>query len=375
MTAAAARANDGEVTLEGIDRSLSDLLKAADATEVVEQLRKGDPNPVENSGHVDERGTVGGGRGDMGDSGSLDPMMIGKLAEAGIDAGTIADFAGFMRGKAFGRDEEDEDEEEMEGKKKGKGMRGKRRASPSPSPSPSASASASSSGAVGKYADRLGAHMEAYFRERGSLKGYKRPSAASFLAPNRPSPSGGGSTTRKSMDAFRQDADVRQAIDVSPYLEAMTARTAEQLDGVTKQLRKSHRDQTGVNRAMAGALYQMGTLLKSQSEVIEELRNRLGMVERQPNQPRGVTRGAQVMHKSLPSEAGAGVGELRKSEVVSTLSYMRIEKGMRHVGSHDIGQAVIMLESGGQIDPEVLGAAESFLATNPREAQTARAYH
>ncbi len=40
-----------EVTVESLGKSLEDLIKAADATDV---LRKGE---VESSGHVDERGT------------------------------------------------------------------------------------------------------------------------------------------------------------------------------------------------------------------------------------------------------------------------------------------------------------------------------
>lgn len=364
MAKAAAATEDEDVTLDGMSKSLDELVRIADATEVVESLRKGDPNPVESSGHADERGKVGGGRGDMSDSGGLDPMMIGKLAQAGLDAGTIADFAGFMsgkkkmRGKAFGRDDdEDEDDEEMEGR---------RRASPSPSPE------ASSSGAVGKYAEHLAAHMEGHMRKHGSLKGYKRPSAASFLAPNRPSPSG---SAKKSMDHFREDPDIKNAIDVAPYLEAMTARTAERIDAVNSQLRKGFGNQTGVNRAMGAALYQMGSLLKSQAGVIDALAERLQLVERQPAQPKGATQRPRALQKGMPGEAGAGGSSLKKSEVLSTLSYMRLEKGLRTVGQNDLGQAIYLLEGGGEVDPAIVDAAQSFLERNPTEAETARAYH
>lgn len=351
------------VTLEGIDSALRELVKAADATEVVEALRKGDSNPVENSGHHDERGDVGGGRGDLSDSGGLDPMMIGRMAQVGLDAGTIADFAGFMKkklkGKAQGEDDEDDEEEEMEGR---------RRASPSPSPS------ASSSGAVGKYAEYLAGHMEAHMHKHGSLKGYKRPSAASFLAPNRPSPSG---STKKSMEHFRGDPDIKDAIDVSPYLEAMTARTAERIDAVNKSFKKSFGRQGDVNRGIAAALYQMGGLLKSQSAVIDALSERLGLVEKQPAAaPKGATtERAAALRKGMPGEAGGGREALKKSELLSTLSFMRLEKSIGHVGQQDLGQAIYLLDGGGECDPAVVAAAQSFLEKNPELAETARSYH
>lgn len=209
--------------------------------------------------------------------------------------------------------------------------------------------------------------------KHGSIKGYKAPSAAPFLAPSRPSPSGGG--TKKSMDAFRQDPDIAGAIDVSSYLEGMTARTAEQIDKMRGSLKKGFSSQEQVNRAMAGALYQIGSLLKSRDEVIGELSKRMGIVEKQPAAPKGATTRAAALQKSMPGEAGGGGGQsLKKHEVISVLSYMRLEKGIQHVGSSAVGEAIYMLEGGGQIDPKLVEAAEAFVASKPQEAHTALTY-
>ena len=72
----------GEVELGGITATLDELVKAADATEIVKAY--GGTN-VEWSGHVDERGKVAGGGAGGGDVGGLDDMMIGKMAQSLID--------------------------------------------------------------------------------------------------------------------------------------------------------------------------------------------------------------------------------------------------------------------------------------------------
>jgi hypothetical protein len=316
-----------EVTVDGLDQSLDDLIKAADATDL---LKAGsvDQNRVEHSGTKGSDGAQGGGRGSYGSDATLDRMMIGKLADLGFDANQISAMEGALTGKATDEDE-DEDDEEAE---------------------------------IGK--------LRAYMKDNGgSMKGYKG------FGKSDTSGDGDGEPMVKSMDEFRQDPDVNDAIDVSPYLEAMTARTAEQIDAVNSQLAKGFGNQSTVNRAMAGALHQMGTLLKSQVAVNEELAKRLGIVERTPNPQKGVT-DTSALNKSMPGEAGQGGGTpLNKSEILATLTYMNLEKGIKHIDGQPTSQAIGMLEGGNVAAPAVLKAVDDFHSANPTLSEVARQYH
>lgn len=329
------QAAESTVTVEGMADALDELVKAADATSLVKaQVSHDRPGGgsggggVEYSGHHDERGKVGGGGASASDEGGLDHMMIGKLTAAGLDAGTIASFAAFKKKESDGDGDDDADDEEMQAMK---------------------------------------AKMVAHKKKTGSLKGFDPK--AEF------GKSGGseGEPLVKSFDEFRKDPDVAAAIDVSPYLEAMTMRTAEQIDGLNKSFSERFGNQNDMNRKQAAALYQIGSLLKSQSAVIDELAKRLNIVERTPNPPKGVTTAA-ALHKSMPGEAGRPTEKLSKSELLATLSYMNLEKGIRSIGQQKTSDAVYMLEGGGLVSNEVIQAAQDFLATNPTVAADARSY-
>jgi hypothetical protein len=297
---------EGAVTVDGLQNSLDDLVKAADATDVIS---KGNGSGIEHSGRVDESGKGGGGRATASDAGGLDKMMVAKLSEAGFDLDTISSFNDYLVGKAKKKDDEEE-EEEVEGTEKGGTPEGE---------------------------DEL----------------------------------------VKSMDEFRADPDINNAVDVSPYLEAMTLKVAEQIDGMRKSIADSHGDQRTVNRAMAAAVHQVGTLLKSQSEVIDTLRERLGIVEKTPLPAKGKTdlSGAKPLEKSMPGEAGGGNGsELSKAETTAVLSYMNLEKGITNIGSVKTADAIYRLEGGNILDPAVGQAIQGWLASNPNEAEVARRY-
>ena len=331
------RNDPGSVTVEGMSQALDDLVKAADATDLIS---KGDGSGIEHSGHNDERGKVGGGRAGYSDAGGLTSMMIAKLTEAGIDADTIGKFSDFV-GKQAGEKngEEEEEEEEMSGE-----MR------------------------------EVVADMHAYMKRNGSMQGYPGFGKSSDGDDD-------GEPMIKSLDEFRGDKDIADAIDVSPYLEAMTANTARQIDALRKSIDQGHAGQNEINRHMAAAMHQVGTLIKSQEAVIGALGERLHLVERTPNPQRGATSrtGAQAMSKSMPGEAGGPAlrpesGALSKSELLSTLSYMNLEKSIKNIGSMKTSEAVYLLEGGGTVDQQVIDAAESFLTQNPNEAQDARQY-
>lgn len=302
--------DEGSVTVEGMSDALEGLVKAAEATDII----KGDGSGIEHSGHVDERGKVGGGRASSGDAGGLDKMMIAKMSELGFDLDFISGVNDFMVGKAK---KKDDDEEEENGN--GEGM-----------------------------------------------TGYKKSDDA--VAPT-PDP------LVKSMDDFTSDPDIKNAVDVSPYLEAMTVKVAEQIDNMRKSVLDGNSSQANVNQHMAAAMHQMGGLLKAQDVVISELGSRLGIVERTPNPPKGKVdlKGAQALSKGMPGEAG-GMEPLSKSELVATLSYMNLEKGIKTIGSQKTTDAIYLLEGGNVSDDNIEQAAQHFLATNPNEAQAARTY-
>lgn len=309
--------DEGTVTVEGMSTALDELVKATDALDVLG--KGGDASNVEHSGHNDERGKVGGGRADRGDAGGLDNMMVGKMAEAGIPVDMIADFSAFMSGKQS--EEEEEEEEDENGKMK----------------------------------------------DKNHMKGYDKSDA-------KPD----GEPLKKAMDEYREDKDVADGVDVSGYLEGFTAKTADMIDGVRKSMQASSNNQASVNAMQSRALHQIGSLLKSQSGVIEVLADRLGIVEKQPNPQRGAVTdaGAKTLSKGMPGEAGTDGEAMIKSqrELLNTLSYMNLEKSIKQIGSQQTNEAIYLLEGGGVVSDEVTAAAEAFLSQNPAEAETARTY-
>lgn len=318
----AADNEDVMVTTDSLDASLDDLLKAADASDLKDKLSKayGGVN-VEHTGHVEPgRGNVGGGLPDGGDLGTIDNMMIGKmvakLSEAGFSESQIRAFM-----SDGGEEEEEEDEEEDEEMVGGAG---------------------------------------------GSFVPNQRVGTA-----KKSGHAGVGETFRKS---FMEDPDIAEAVDAAPFMEALTAKTTQALDTISRSLAKSEKGQTKMNRAMAGAMYQTGQLLKSQAHVINELAKRLNIVERTPMPPRGQTGNARALHKGMPGEAGRPVERLTKSEALGSLSYLNLVKGERFIAGEQTSHIIAKLESSGEISPEALGHVQKFLETNPNEADAAKQY-
>lgn len=313
-------------SMEGLDASLDDLMKAADADDLKEKLEKtygtthgGGSTSVEHSGHQEPgKGQVGGGQADYGDAGGLDSMMIGKMREAGVPESTINGFVAYMKGKQ----EDDEDDEDGEDEDEDVEVN------------------------VGKKGKAKKGEDEDYDFEK----------------------------------SFRDDPDIAESVDASPFMEALTARTVQSIETLNKSLRSSDKKQAKINKAMAAALYQQGQLVKSQERVISELGRRLGLVESQPAPPKGATSTSEAaaMSKAMPGEAGGppagGEKPLTKSEVVSTLSYMNLVKGLGEVGGEKTSDAVIKAESGGMLSKSVLTEVDRFLKSHPNEAEKAKSY-
>lgn len=307
---------DAAIDMDGLDASLDDLLKAADSSDVKDRLEKAvrGEHPgssgysVVHSGHVDESGKKGGGIADMGDAGSIDDLMIGKLIDAGVAAATVSDFVAYMKAKQ--EDDEDEDEDEMEG----------------------------------------------YYGKSGD--------------------DGRGEPLVKShQKEFLEDGDIAQAVDASPFMEALTMRTTQSLDEMYKSLQRGQLRQQDFNSAMAKAVNKVGQLLKSRDAVIEELSKRLGIVERTPMPQKGVT-GTNGLKKSMPGGAeDTNEGEeFTKSDVVNTLTYLNLVKGERTFNGQKTGELAVMLEAGGSIDKDTIAEVQRFWATHPNEAKLAKSY-
>lgn len=299
---------ENAVDTQQLEKGLAELLKVAGATALV----KGDGVQIANSGTTSDGKPAGGGQGSMSDAGGIDDLMIAKMTAAGIDAGTIANFAAFMS-----KDDDEDEDEEKRGKEGG-----------SQPPMPPFQRSAPAQGDLSK--------------------------------------------------SITEDPTVLDAIDVSPFLDALVARTTEAINSLEKSIGAGRTEQKKVNAALAGALYQSGQLLKSQAGVIAELQKRLGIVERAPvAQPRGRTQlsSVQPLNKSMPGEQGGSAdATLRKGELLSTLSYMNLEKGIKDINGVRTSEIIGRLESGNVLDEGTIFAAQNFLKQHPNEADAAKRY-
>lgn len=175
--------------------------------------------------------------------------------------------------------------------------------------------------------------------------------------------------------SLTEDPEISEAMDASPFMEALVARTTGAIDTLEKSLHAIEQRSCEREVATARAMLEIGKLVKSQASIISELGKRLGVMERAPvAQPKGRTgtNGAQPLNKSgVDTPPG---GELRKSEVLSTLTYMNLEKGIKNINGVPTYQLAGMFEGGNIIDEHTLGAVRQFLAENPREAQAAKSY-
>jgi len=305
---------DKQVDIDGLSASLDELVKAADATALVKAY--GGVN-ITSGGHTDERGATSGGYPGSGDMGALDDMMIGKMASTLAAAGfSASQIAAFMNDDD---EEEDEDEDEMEGK------------------------------IVGPSDSRV--------EPPPPMEGKAQPGYWG-----------------KSMDAFRADKDIADAVDISPYLEALTQKTAESLDSIRKSMGEGRGEQARVNKALGAAIYQIGALTKSIAQASSQLNRRLGIVEAQPASPRGATTHRQALAKSMPGEAGNGHAPLSKGELLSSLSYMNLEKGLKTINGQKTSEVIGLFEGGNVISSETVDAVNRFIATHPTEEKLARTY-
>lgn len=347
-------------TLDALEGSLDDLLKAAGAHASLRKAMGG--VDIDTYGHTDERGKTSGGYAEASDAGKpidlSEEAIVGKMSEAGMNAAQVAHVVGYMkRGGMFGRAGAGIDAREHP---EGSGQGGEFFDHERPSPSGKMKGKAQKPPMppfTGKADDDMDDEDEGDEDEGGEQPPFM----------------GKGKMRKSFREDFLGDQDIADTVDVSPFLEAVTTKTVEALDGIASRLHKSESRQGRYNESMAKAMYQIGGLLKSQARVIDALSTRLGIVERTPNAPKGALTGAQAMQKSLGANNGGGAS-LKKSEVLSTLSYMRMSKGMKDINGRAIQDVIYALDGGGIIQPEDIQSVERFLATHPAEADKAKSF-
>lgn len=281
----------------------------------VRELTKAAGETSLSKGGIENSGTTSDGKpaggGQTSDFGVLDDMMIGKMAAAGIDAGMISSFGQFLAKMEDGEDEEEDEEEE-----------------------------------------------------------------AAKSAARRPAPRA-ARLQKSAMEQLREDPILTDNFDASDYLEHITMRVAEQIDSVRKSMTDERVGQQRFNAALAKSTVEMARMVKSQVRVINEMGKRLGIVEAAPvAQPRGATsvRSAKALNKSMPGEQGGSEHQLRKSELLATLTYINLEKGIKQIQGQRINDIVTLYEGGGVLDQATVDFAKGWLAANPNEAELAKSY-
>jgi len=333
--------NEQTTTIDALDASLDDLLKAARHI-TGEALNKGDGVQIDNSGTFGSDGKQGGGQGSTSDAGKVEDLMIGKLSAGGFNAAQIGQIVGMMKDASGGGSFFSHTRPSPSGK--GDEMSGKARKPKMP-----------------PFAASADDDFEEEEEEEDDDAG---------------GPAFGKSDSFR--DQFRADPDIGDVVDVSPFMETLTARTTDALDSLAKSLRKSNRQRDGQFAKLAETTVGLGRLVKSQQSVIKELGARLGIVERQPAAPtRGATTEAQAqaLNKSMPNEVGGAGTSLRKSEVASVLTYMNCEKSMKSIAGRNIATEIVpLVESSAEVPAAILAEVHSFLRRNPGEATAAKTY-
>lgn len=173
--------------------------------------------------------------------------------------------------------------------------------------------------------------------------------------------------------SLTDDPEIQEAVDASPFMEALVARTTGAIDTLEKSMHSIAVLSTERELVSARALLEVGKIVKSQARVINELGARLGIMERAPVTPpkgRTGTNGAQPLNKSGADESA----RMTKSEVLSTLGYMNLEKGIKQVAGQRTIDVIGLYEGGNVISDAALGEVRGFLTANPHDAPKARAY-
>lgn len=300
---------------------------------------------IANSGTTGSDGKQGGGQPGASDVGGIDTLQIGKMVDLGVvqptaalvgymgdDSGAYGTgrMAGYMDGYQHGKAGKDMDTGDGKGEE----------------------------------------YMDGY--KKGYLAGHGTPASKSL------DDEGEDTLTKSSFESLLERPGVGEALDASAFLEELTKGVADSLDELRKSQTARNRSQDQVNQGLIKSNIAMAKALKMVEPVINALGERLELVERTPNPPRGATTTGQAraLAKSVPGELGdGGAPKLSKAEVVNTLSYMNLEKGVKQINGQATSRLVAYAEAGDLIDEPTMTQVSKFLQQNPEEAERAKAYH
>lgn len=186
------------------------------------------------------------------------------------------------------------------------------------------------------------------------------------------------SLAKSARQRFSDDPSIQQAVEVSPYLDALATQTAEAIDALDTSIAKSLGDITKrndrVNFALVKSLTQVATTLRGHGEVLSALAKRLGVIEQAPARaPKGATGTASPIAKSGFGN-GNGGDALTRRELCNTLTFMNLEKGLKTINGFKTSELAVAAEAGGVVAAETLEAVQRFLREHPAEADKAKAY-
>jgi hypothetical protein len=175
-------------------------------------------------------------------------------------------------------------------------------------------------------------------------------------------------------DQFADDPEMKEAYEVSNFLERHSQLTAAALDRVEERLGKSlegYRDHSqAFNTQLAKSLMGMAQLAQRQDGMIKSLVERLETVENTPLPRRGVASGreAQVLAKSMEGEVGAGSGAsgLTGNQVMDALEQMAMRGIQQTPSGHRIDYAIAQIEHdpGQQIAKSLYNDVATFIQQN-----------
>lgn len=165
-----------------------------------------------------------------------------------------------------------------------------------------------------------------------------------------------------------KDPEVQAAVDVSPFLKAISTGNVEALSTLADTMEKSFAGQSEWNQAIGQAVGQIGLLVKS---LRDEVHGWAEGTNERPKAAQTVTQ-AQVLQKSFagnPNQGGAGQdGEhLSKSVILDTMEAMHqdsIQKGRGGLANcgEDLNKSIAKYEQTGRMTKQLVEEVKAYRA-------------
>jgi len=171
---------------------------------------------------------------------------------------------------------------------------------------------------------------------------------------------------------FASDDQLAKDYEVSTFIERHSQLVAESLDSLREGLSKSATEQQVFNRALAKSFRGIGSVIADQQEMIKSLAEqnsalaeRLGVVERAPNQRKGLT-GARPMQKSFAGgqPAAGGLSEAQITEGLNQIMVKSRSNNFIAPCGEPIDRAITMYETERKITRGMLGDVANELGVS-----------